>query len=154
MKSLSLGSDLLPPQKRLHPELGQFPGKNGRVCRLKVNHFRMKIPTGIIFQYSVKIVPPWTRAYKKSDKDIYQLVINQWRKENIVAKKAPLTWVYDGNTTLYCTKAWEHIPSCEISLQMDEDSEPKIFQVTDIKIDTQIMINEDLAKWAVKGQSG
>jgi len=114
----------------------------------------MKIPTGVVYQYSVKVVPPWTRPYKKADKDIYQLVINEWRKVNTVAKKAPMSWVFDGNTTLYCTKAYEGIPHTEISLRMEGDSEPRSFFVTDIKIDTQIMISEDLARWAVKGQSG
>lgn len=114
----------------------------------------MKIPTGIIYQYSVKIVPPWDRAYKKADKDIYQLVINEWRRVNIVAKKSPLSWVFDGNSTLYCTGAYEKIPHSEISLQLAGDTEPKTFLVTDIKIDTKIMINKDLAEWAGKGQSG
>ena len=154
MASLRLGSDLLPPKKRVDPELGQFPGKSGKNCQLRVNHFRMKIPTGIIYQYSVKIMPPWSRAYKKADKDIYQLVMNEWRKVNPVAKKSPLTWVFDGNSTLYCTGAYEKIPHSEISLQIEGDTEPKTFCVTDIKIDKQIMISQDLAEWAAKGQSG
>ena len=154
MKVLRLGSDLIPPQKRLDPQLGHFPGKSGKNCQLRVNHFRMKIPTGIIYQYSVKIVPPWARAYKKADKDIYQLVINEWREVNVVAKKAPKTWVFDGFSTLYCTKAYEKIPHSEINLQLEGETEAKVFFVTDIKIDKQIMISQDLAEWAVKGQSG
>ena len=114
----------------------------------------MKIPTGIIYQYSVKIMPPWSRAYKKADKDIYQLVMNEWRKVNPVAKKSPVSWVFDGNSTLYCTGAYEKIPHSEISLQIEGDTEPKTFCVTDIKIDKQIMISQDLAEWAAKGQSG
>ena len=148
------GSGLIPPKKRKDSKLGHFPGRDGKKCILRVNHFGIRIPEGIIYQYSVKILPPWTRPYKKADKDIYQLVINKWRDVNNVAKKAAKTWVFDGNSTLYCTQSYSNIPNCDISLLLEGDKEEKTFSVTDVKIDTQIKISQDLAEWAVRGQSG
>ena len=145
---------LVPPKKRLSDggKKPLFPGTSGRECRLRVNHVRMKVPEGPIYQYSLVIVPPWKRPYKKADKDIYQAVIQKWRSINVVAKKNPWCWVYDGNTTLYCTQLHDSIPNCEIELNL-EGTETS-FQVTDVKYDATILISQDLADWASRGQSG
>ena len=69
-------SNLVPPKKRVLQQGQQrpdFPGNNGQACQLRVNHFRMKVPKGQIYQYSLTIVPPWERPYKKADMDIYHL---------------------------------------------------------------------------------
>lgn len=112
----------------------------------------MKVPEGPIYQYSLVIVPPWKRPYKKADKDIYQAVIQKWRNVNIVAKKNPWSWVYDGNTTLYSTQRHDNIPNCDID--MDLEGRETSFQVIDVKYDATIMISQDLAEWAARGQSG
>ena len=145
----------IPPKKRIAQEAdGQalFPGNEGKSCELRVNHVRMKLPQGEIYQYSVNIIPPWEREYKKSDKEIYQKVINEWRHVSPVAKNDPYCWVFDGHTTLYSTKAHKGVPNCDVSISIDGRMET--FTVTDIKIDTTIMINDELAKWARKAQSG
>ena len=144
----------VPPKKRLPvgDKKPLFPGNDGKPCRLTVNHVRMKVPEGPIYQYSLVIVPPWKRPYKKADKDIYQAVIQKWRNVNVVAKKNPWCWVYDGNTTLYSTRMYNNIPNCDIDL--DLEGRETSFQVIDVKHDTTIMISQDLADWARRGQSG
>ena len=157
VSKINLGSEyseLLPPQKRLDLP-GQpktFPGAAGRRCQLRTNHFRMRVPEGPVYQYSLAILPPWQRPYKRADKEIYQQVIARWRQENVVARQDPFSWVYDGSTTLYCTRHHARVPDSEISLQLDDRE--AVFSVTDVKVDTTIMITQDLAHWAAKGQSG
>ena len=142
----------MPPQKRLGDK-PSFPGTKGRQVNLRVNHLPVKVPQGIIYQYSVNIKAPWQRPFKKVDRDIYHLVINKWRQTNVVAKKDPHTWVFDGHSTLYCPKAYEGIPDQEIIVKVEDDRE-YTFEVKDIKIDTAIQIHQDLADWAAAGQSG
>ena len=148
----SAGKGLMPPQKRLGDK-PSFPGTKGRQVNLRVNHLPVKVPQGIIYQYSVNIKAPWQRPFKKVDRDIYHLVINKWRHTNVVAKKDPHTWVFDGHSTLYCPKAYEGIPDQEITIKVEDDRE-YTFEVKDIKIDTAIQIHQDLANWAAAGQSG
>ena len=107
-----------------------FPGSGGTPCKLTVNHVRMKLPKGKIYQYNLKIEPPWKREFKKTDKDIYQLVINKWRQVCPVTKQSPYSWVYNGDKTLYCTKPYKDIPDCELKITInDEELEFKVHDV-------------------------
>ena len=138
-----------PPHLRAN---GIFPGNTGTPCKLAVNHVRMKVPAGKIYQYNLKMVPPWKREFKKSDKDIYQVVIQEWRSVCPVARHCPYTWVYNGDRTLYCTQPYTNIPDSLIKITY-EDEELE-FHVIDVKMDSIININQDLVDWAMKGQSG
>ena len=149
----SLGSDLLPPQKRLTPSgKPHFPGTLGEVVRLSTNHFPISFPSGLVYQYTVTIQPPWTRPYRRSDKSLYQQVMVKWRAVCPQAKASPYSWVYDGNATLYCTKAYHDIPHCNVMVQV-EDKE-LLFSVVDVVLAKTVPISQDIADWAVKGQSG
>ena len=153
------GLGLNPPKKRL-PQDGQsrpsFPGTEGRPISLRVNHLPIHIKDMLVYQYSVQIKTPWNRPYKKTDKDVYQLIINAWRKLNVVAKKDPYSWVFDGHSTLYCPHAYKDIPNTEVSLDVSLDLDGKMttFQVEDVKVDCTIQITQDLAAWAAGGTSG
>ena len=73
----SLSNDLFPPQKRLTPSgKPHFPGSLGSAVRLSTNHFPLSLPSGLVYQYTVTIQPPWTRSYGKSN---CQEVIQKWR---------------------------------------------------------------------------
>ena len=54
--------------------------------------------------YNITVVPPWTREYKRSDRPLYQQVIQKWKKEEPLLAKEEFNWVYDGGKTLYSTK--------------------------------------------------
>ena len=150
----------VPPKKRLlqqDQKQPDFPGTLGKNCRLKTNHFGigMRAPTGMVYQYSLEIVPPWERPYRKSDSVTYHKVIHGWRKICLhdLMKTDPYCWVFDGNTTLYSTKNFgSSIPNCTVSI--NEDGKEKEFHVNNVKVDCQINITEDLLNWATKGQSG
>ena len=129
-----------------------FPGKGGTECRLTVNHVRMRIPSGKIYQYNLKIEPPWKREPKKSDKDLYQLVIQKWRSVCPVPRQSPYSWVFNGDRTLYSIAAVNNIPDTELKIKVDE--EELEFKVHDVKMDSIININQDMVDWALKGQSG
>ena len=86
-----------------------FPGSAGTPCKLAVNHFQVsvnptKIKDGVLFMYNITVVPPWTREYKRSDRPLYQQVIQKWKKEEPLLANEEFNWVYDGGKTLYSTK--------------------------------------------------
>ena len=54
--------------------------------------------------YNITVVPPWTREYKRSDRPLYQQVIQKWKKEEPLLANEEFNWVYDGGKTLYSTK--------------------------------------------------
>ena len=138
-----------PPHLRSN---GVFPGKGGTLCRLNVNHVRVKVPEGKIYQYNLKIETPWKREYKKSDKDIFQLVIQEWRSACPVPRLKPYSWVYNGDRALYCTSPYKEIPDTDIKITYNE--EELEFKVHDVKMDSVININQEMVDWAMKGQSG
>ena len=138
-----------PPHLRSN---GVFPGNGGSLCKLNVNHVRMKIPEGKIYQYNLKIETPWKREFKKSDKDIFQLVIQEWRSACPVPRLKPHSWVFNGDKTLYCTAPYKDIPDTEIKIIYNE--EELEFKVYDVKMDSVININKEMVDWATKGQSG
>eukprot|EP00092_Neocalanus_flemingeri_P034497 GFUD01037510.1.p1 GENE.GFUD01037510.1~~GFUD01037510.1.p1 ORF type:complete len:930 (+),score=334.94 GFUD01037510.1:83-2872(+) len=149
----SLSSDLLPPQKRLTPSgKPHFPGRQGSAVLLATNHFPLSLPTGLVYQYTVTIQPPWTRPYRRSDKSLYQQVIQKWRSVCPPARTSPYSWVYDGDATLYCTKAHTNIPNCNVTVQV-QDREME-FCVADVKLAKTVPISQDIADWAARGQSG
>ena len=147
--ALSSPVGIAPPHLRTNKV---FPGSGGTPCQLTVNHVRMKLPKGKIYQYNLKIEPPWKREFKKTDKDIFQLVINKWRYLNPVIKQNPFSWVYNGDKTLYCTKPYKDIPDCELKITVN--GEELEFRVHDVKMDSIINIDQDMTDWAMKGQSG
>jgi len=149
----SLTDNLLPPQKRLLPaSKPDFPGSLGPAVRLSTNHFPLSLPSGLVYQYTITVEPPWDRPYRRSDKALYQQVIRKWRSVCPPAKKSPYSWVYDGDATLYCTKAHTDIPNCNVVV-MVEDKELE-FRVVDVKLVKPIPISQDIANWAARGQSG
>ena len=149
----TLSDELLPPQKRVIPAgRPDFPGHMGTAVRLSTNHFHLTLPSGVVYQYTITMEPPWARPYRKSDKALYQQVLSQWRKVCPPVKKSPYCWVYDGDATLYSTKAHKDIPNCTV-LIINEDKELE-FRVVDVKLVKPIPISQDLAEWAGRGQSG
>jgi len=88
--NLGTDSDLLPPTLRISKIPGKpaaFPGSAGTPCKLAVNHFQVsvnptKIKDGVLFMYNITVVPPWTREYKRSDRPLYQQVIQKYQKNN------------------------------------------------------------------------
>ena len=126
--NLGTDSDLLPPtlrfwNKAISAKLikdvfrisktpgkpAAFPGSAGTPCKLAVNHFQVsvnptKIKDGVLFMYNITVVPPWIREYKRSDRPLYQQVIQKWKKEEPLLANEEFNWVYDGGKTLYSTK--------------------------------------------------
>jgi len=155
LTSLSLVDRVLPPPKRkIMTPAGKpyFPGSLGPKVKLSTNHFPLSLPSGILYQYTVTVVPPWTRPYRKADKNLYQHVIKEWRKICQPVKQNPFSWVYDGYATLYCTQAHSEIPNCSLPVMVgDKQME---FSVIDVSMVKPIPVNEDIAAWAAKGQSG
>ena len=139
--ALSSPVGIAPPHLRTNQV---FPGSGGTQCQLTVNHVRMKLPKGKIYQYNLKIEPPWKREFKKSDKDIYQIVIARWRQRCPVPKQSPYSWVYNGDKTLYCTKPYKDIPDCELKVTIN--GEELEFKVHDVKMDSIINIDQDMVK--------
>ena len=92
--------EFYPPQSRLS---GKFPGtkSTGRACKLQTNHFplSLKFPEGMIYQYSVTIMPPWfgRRDYKRTDKQLYHDTIKEWKEVCPAAKHNTAAWVFDGH---------------------------------------------------------
>ena len=140
-RALSSPVGIAPPHLRTNQV---FPGSGGTQCQLTVNHVRMKLPKGKIYQYNLKIEPPWKREFKKSDKDIYQIVIARWRQRCPVPKQSPYSWVYNGDKTLYCTKPYKDIPDCELKVTIN--GEELEFKVHDVKMDSIINIDQDMVK--------
>ena len=152
---LTITDQFFPPTKRktLTPAgKPYFPGNLGHSVKLATNHFPLSLPPGILYQYTITVVPPWTRPYRKSDKDLYHHVIQQWRRTCPPVKKRPYSWVYDGDATLYCTQPHTNIPDCKVAVMVED--EQLEFGVVDVKLVKPIPINEDIAAWAAKGQSG
>jgi hypothetical protein len=85
--NLGTDSDLLPPTLRIAKDgkPAAFPGRAGTTCKLTVNHFEIavnpnpkKIKDGVLFMYNITVVAPWQREYKRSDRPLYQRVIQRW----------------------------------------------------------------------------
>ena len=157
LASLTISDQFLPPAKRktLTPAgKPYFPGKLGHSIKLATNHFPLSLPSGILYQYTITIVPPWDRPYRKADKDLYQQVVREWRRACPPVKKSPYSWVYDGDATLYCTQAHTNIPDCKVAVMVELEDTQMEFGVVDVKLVKAIPVNDDIAAWAAKGQSG
>jgi len=155
LSHLTISDQFLPPTKRktLTPAgKPYFPGNLGHSVKLATNHFPLSLPPGILYQYTISVVPPWTRPYRRSDKDLYHRVVQQWRRICPPVKQRPYSWVYDGDATLYCTQPHKNIPDCKVSVML-EDKQVE-FGVVDVRLVKPIPINDDIAAWAAKGQSG
>ena len=151
--SVDANHDFLPPQSRLS---GLFPGTTGRPCKLQTNHFpiSLKFPEDVIFMYDVCIVPPWSREYKRTDKQLYHDTIALWKKS--LPNSNMYSWVFDGHKQLFCTKSHrvEDLPDLKVSVWFAEEERYVDMMVKDVIQVSTIPVSKDLKNWAIKGRSG
>jgi len=163
--NLGTDSDLLPPTLRISKTPGKpaaFPGSAGTPCKLAVNHFQVsvnptKIKDGVLFMYNITVVPPWTREYKRSDRPLYQQVIQKWKKEEPLLANEEFNWVYDGGKTLYSTKHLQNTEKKTWIVKVRETMEAeqeREFTIKDFGMVKRIPVSQDLAEWAARGRSG
>ena len=147
-------SVLLPPSKRVAVagQSPQFPGRLGRKVVLATNHFPVQLPRTPLHQYSVTIRPPWSRPYRRSDRDLYQQVMAGWRKVCPPAIAAPHAWVFDGHATLFSTRAETRLPDCTVSLEWEGRQLEVV--VEEVVWVGSLNIRQQLADWAARGRSG
>ena len=65
-----------------------------------------------IFVYNIKIIPPWSRPYRGSDRQLYLTVFLEW-KRLCPAVNNQHAWVYNGGDIVYSTQEISSIPDVE-----------------------------------------
>jgi len=148
-----------PPEKR---KLGQFPGKEGRICKLSVNHFPLKPPPKVIYAYTITIEPPWKRPYLKRDNEIYRKVFHKWSKICPETKKMMnpkwdyhYSLAFNGNNIFYATKSIngnKRIEDIE-DIEVTEDNKALRFHVRNVKEVSVIKVAEEMQRFMEKGRS-
>eukprot|EP00092_Neocalanus_flemingeri_P007368 GFUD01007955.1.p1 GENE.GFUD01007955.1~~GFUD01007955.1.p1 ORF type:complete len:1043 (+),score=306.14 GFUD01007955.1:186-3314(+) len=159
LPSGGLTPEFYPPQSRLS---GKFPGtkSTGRACKLQTNHFplSLKFPQGMIYQYSVTIMPPWfgRRDYKRTDKQLYHDTIKEWKEVCPAAKHNTAAWVFDGHKQLFCTQAYriEELPDQKVSVWCQEEERFLEMMIKDVERVSDIKVTQDIMEWAGSGRSG
>ena len=151
--SVGVNHDFLPPQSRLS---GLFPGTRGRPCKVQTNHFpiSLKFPKNLIYMYDVCIVPPWSREYKRTDRQLYHDTIALWKKS--LPNSNIYSWVFDGHKQLFCTKSHrvEDLPDLKVSVWFAEEERYVDMMVKNVTQVCSIPVSEDLKNWATTGRSG
>ncbi|OAF70228.1 Protein argonaute 1 [Intoshia linei] len=84
-------------------------GSNGRRILLRANHFRVKMPTGIIHHYDVQITPD--KCPRRVNREIVCCMVKT--HANIFSSQCP---VFDGKTNMYCRDA---LPIGRDSIQLE-----------------------------------
>ena len=141
-----------------------FPGSAGTPCKLAVNHFEIavnpnpkKIKDGVLFMYNITVVPPWAREYKRSDRPLYQKVIQRWKEEEPLLSKEQFNWVYDGGKIIYSTKYLQNTEKRTWTVKVKETMEAeqeREFTIKDFMMVKRIPVSQELAEWAARGRSG
>ena len=107
--------------------------------------------------YNITVVPPWAREYKRSDRPLYQKVIQRWKEEEPLLSKEQFNWVYDGGKIIYSTKYLQNTEKRTWTVKVKETMEAeqeREFTIKDFMMVKRIPVSQELAEWAARGRSG
>jgi len=113
----------------------------------------VKVPEGVVFMYSVVVKPPWSRDYRRRDRNLYHQVVKEW-KFKCPQIQDPFGVVFNGKDILYAARAFQAKDIEPLVVTVPGETKDLEFTVSDVKMLKAIPINDDIHHWLQNGRSG